>query len=419
MHALYRQALRHLHHVDACPKHIDRALGKRWPDFLNFTYNMRSHIVYKMTEFKRIEEECNLGELRRRVLHYLDEVPANEESIAAALRQKWPEFVELTSKTRDLLVFEIHHFRNSEECNNTDNSHVRVQPRPSGESDSEWDSDSDPHCLVHTHVLRTDYRFHHRHHVQNIPKSETPDPSTRVWSTPNRNGWYINKDFKYQSEKTTANWLRVNWNQDREGVWLVRCETYKIPGQSTFDTILWDIAIVDLRSGKTIISTKVDYGNATPQELFEKMCNMDPGVAPEVYRAFVHAFERQYNGHRTHGMLPSQIEQVMLHKGYTPMDIQLVSYPEIAPSLLRLFTKDELLPQTPDLSFILHEVAKKKSTELWFLIKDMCGSFGSLDVGVVHEKLFGLQRHDTIPNAETEAKCLRLVCLRLAWALES
>ncbi|KAK8159867.1 hypothetical protein IWX90DRAFT_313679 [Phyllosticta citrichinensis] len=197
-------------------------------------------------------------------------------------------------------------------------------------------------------------------------------------------------------------------------VWLVSCETYRLPGQSIYDAIPLEIAIVNLRNGATIVSTKVDYGNATPQEMFKRIsglrhCSMAPGL----YKAFANAFERQYNGRRTSGMRPSQIEQVMREKGFHADWHKLISYRGPPYSIFRILTKDDEIARPRDTTLDWRRVEVLPEISLWTLVNEMCNCPGDFDTGVIHERLFGDQRYDTLPNAETEAKSLLKICSRL------
>ncbi|KAL1386176.1 hypothetical protein HDK64DRAFT_254960 [Phyllosticta capitalensis] len=181
---LYRQALQYLDDVEADAAAIKKTLEEKWPEFKGFSSNTRLHLIDKMAKLKDQGANNNTDAMIRRALSYLDDVPADPKIIQHALYERWPEldFGEIKAGTLDLVISEACEIMKEEEFGN-DEALFRLALEHLGDVANEEDSIAAAlweRCPEYQELERSTRRFLVMK-VRQVMTDGPADPDWLVW----------------------------------------------------------------------------------------------------------------------------------------------------------------------------------------------------------------------------------------------
>ncbi|KAK8241530.1 hypothetical protein HDK77DRAFT_427401 [Phyllosticta capitalensis] len=143
--------------------------------------------------------------------------------------------------------------------------------------------------------------------------------------------WRINDTLRTTGAQKAAEWLIECMESNEKNAWLVDAKYHKVDELADVEHFAWQIAFVDIKTGELLISTNIDYHNASAEEVWQELYQQRPQGCPG-FEAFRERFVSQdgYGSGTTNGLLPSMIGQQMRQKGFSARTHELVSWsPEI------------------------------------------------------------------------------------------
>ncbi|KAK8188812.1 uncharacterized protein BKA78DRAFT_296867 [Phyllosticta capitalensis] len=140
--------------------------------------------------------------------------------------------------------------------------------------------------------------------------------------------WRINDTLRTTDAQKAAEWLIECMESNEKNAWLVDAKYHKVDEQLTdVEHFAWQIAFLDLKTGELLISTNIDYHNASAEKVWQRLYQHRAQGCPG-FEAFRERFVSQdrYGSGRTNGLLPSMIEQQMRQRGFSSRTLKLVSW---------------------------------------------------------------------------------------------
>ncbi|KAL1387626.1 hypothetical protein HDK64DRAFT_271638, partial [Phyllosticta capitalensis] len=213
------------------------------------------------------------------------QIPAVHESIRDALWIRWPEFREVNREARRNMVRKIQRAMFSEQARQG------VVP------------------------LRNPY---HNAGEAGVPGNQV-DPRIVTWR--------INDTLGTTDAQKAAEWLIECMESNERNAWLVNAKYHEVDELTDVEHFAWQIAFVDIETGELLISTNIDYHNASAEEIWQELYQKRPQRCPE-FEAFRERFVSQdhYGSGTTNGALPSLIERQMRQRGFSPRTHEFVSW---------------------------------------------------------------------------------------------
>ncbi|KAK8232630.1 hypothetical protein HDK77DRAFT_429503 [Phyllosticta capitalensis] len=412
MHALYRQALRYLDDLPADAEAIESALELKWPEFDEFSYNMKVHLIAKMVELKEEGLDSNIPAAILSATDCVQDVPADRLVIRRALSERWPEFGLISDDALRFVVAEVYKtMKEKEDAKgdvpfrralhhlgdiSNDNDAIRTALEERWPDFQTFDNSSGSFLIMKLSL---------------VMMAGPRDPDWILWFRQNA--------LKSKGAKSAAEWLCQSMQSRLRQVWLLGCSYYR-PEREDFAPLIWEIGIVNLRTGALVLSTKVDYKSANAWALYKKLWGQEPVPTSNRFIAFNEEFERHYDGQTTHGMLLGDIERKLRKAGYDPNTHQVLSYnDELAvTAMAKLFMGDHRI-STKAFELKILNPACFQPISIYSLVKEMLGpGETSDDLGYVFANMFPNERDEQIPTAESHVKALWKVCSRLYQVLK-
>ncbi|KAK8168733.1 hypothetical protein BKA80DRAFT_308420 [Phyllosticta citrichinensis] len=119
-------------------------------------------------------------------------------------------------------------------------------------------------------------------------------------------------------------WVRL-WMESDSETWLVDTKFYVPSNRPSIAPLIQEVTFTDLKTGKTTLSTKVNYNHATVAELWVELYNEDPPET-ESFKLFAEQFRTHHDNERMTGMRPSEIEGAIRRAGFSLHTHRLLSY---------------------------------------------------------------------------------------------
>ncbi|KAK7540014.1 uncharacterized protein J3D65DRAFT_602019 [Phyllosticta citribraziliensis] len=138
--------------------------------------------------------------------------------------------------------------------------------------------------------------------------------------------WRIAQYLKTESARKAARWLCDRISNRTKEVWIVDIEFHRPPHAFNCAALPWEMAICCLHSGRTLLSTNIDYGGMSAQEVWTSLYGARSDNGWITFQSFRSTFTRRYGETKTNGLAPSTIRQRLLGLGFSYATHELISY---------------------------------------------------------------------------------------------